>query len=100
MAVKDAEKADLRPFNVQVLLVFGLQNVEDDGHAVLVVVANDTLVGVRSVRFNDAALLLTSLGWLVILQLDCFGIQRCRVLTEEKCLHLNELNVRVTLLLA
>lgn len=100
MAVEDSKEADLWPFDVEVYLVLGLQDVQNDGHAVLIVVANDTLVRVCSIRLDDAALLLTCLGRLVILQLDSLGIQRRRVLTEEERLHFDELNICVTLLLA
>lgn len=100
MAVEDSKEADLWPFDVEVYLVLGLQDVQNDGHAVLIVVANDTLVRVCSIRLDDAALLLTCLGRLVILQLDRLGIQRRRVLTEEERLHFDELNICVTLLLA
>lgn len=100
VTVEDSKEADLWPLYVQVNLVLWLQDVQNDGNAVLIVVANDTLVGVGCVRLDDSAFLLTCLGRLVILELDRLGIQRRRVLTEEKRLHFNELDVRVTVLLA
>ena len=36
----------------------------------------------------------------MVLQLDCFRVQRSRILTEEKGLHLDELDIRVLWLLA
>jgi hypothetical protein len=49
MTVENSKKANLRPLNVKVGLVFGLQNVENNGHPVFVVVSNDPLVGVGRV---------------------------------------------------
>lgn len=49
VAIKDAKETDLRPFNVEMLLILGLEDVEDDGHTVLVVVTNDALICVGCV---------------------------------------------------
>ena len=100
MTVEDAKEANLWPLNVEVDLVLWLEDVQNDGNAVLIVIANDTLVGVRRVRFDDSTLLLARLGRLVVLELYCLGIQRRWVLSEEKRLHFNELNIGVTVLLA
>ena len=48
MAVEHAEETDLRPFNLQVLLALWLEDVEDDGDSVLIVVPNDALISVGS----------------------------------------------------
>ena len=93
VAVENAEEANLGPLDVEVLLAFGLEDIEDDGDAVLVVVADDTLVRVRRVRLDQAALLLGGLRRLVILQEKRLRVQHGRVLAEEKRLYLHELDV-------
>ena len=52
------------------------------------------MVGVGRVRLDQAALLLTGLRRLVVLQQDGLRIKRRWVLTEKQCLHLDELDVR------
>ena len=74
MAVKNTEEADLRPVNVEVRLVLWLQYIQYDGDPVLIVVTDDTLIRVGSVRLDDPALLLARFGRLVVLQLNCFGV--------------------------
>lgn len=68
VAVENTKETDLRPFNLQILLALWLKNVENDGHSILVVVANNSLVSISSVRFNYSTLLLRSLGGLMILK--------------------------------
>ena len=68
VTIKHSEEADLRPLDVRVLLALGLQDVQDDGHPVLVVVTNDALVRVRGVGLDRPTLLLRGLCWLVIFQ--------------------------------
>lgn len=99
VAVEDSEEADLRPLDVQMLLVLWLQNVQYYRNTVLVVVPDDALIRVGRIRLDDAALLGTCLGRLVILQLNRLWIQGGRVLPKQQRLHLHELYVRVLLLL-
>lgn len=49
MAVEDSKKADLRPIYVLGNLILWLKNVEDYANPILVVVSNNSLVGVCSV---------------------------------------------------
>ena len=58
MPIEHAKEADLRPLYIQVLLALWFKNIEDNGDAVLIVIAYNSLVGVGSVGFNHAALLL------------------------------------------
>ena len=100
MTIEHAKEANLRPLNVKVDLVLRLQDVQNNGDAILVVVTDDTLVRVGRIRFNDTTLLLTCLRRLVVLQLYRLGVQRCWVLAKEQRLHFNELDVGIALLLA
>lgn len=93
MAVEYSEEAYLRPLNIKVLLVLGLEDVEDNGHTVLVVVSDDSLIRVRGVGLDDAALLRACLCWLVVLELDRLWVERSGILSKEKCLYFDELNV-------
>jgi len=52
VAVEYTEEADLRPLDVEVLLALRLQDVEDDGDTIFVVVSDYALVCVGCVRFN------------------------------------------------
>ena len=58
VAIEDSEEADLRPLNVEVLFALRLEDVEDDRNAIFVVISDNSLISVSSVRFNQAALLL------------------------------------------
>lgn len=93
MSVENSEETDLWPLNFDMLLVLRFEDVKDDGHAVLVVVSDDSLIRVGGVRLDDATLLRTRLCGLVVLQLDRLRVQGRRVLTKEKCLNFNELNI-------
>ena len=93
VAVKNSKEADLRPLDIQVCLALWLENVEDDGDAILVVLTNDALVCVGCVRFYHTALFLRCFGWLMILQDDKLGVQNGWILSEEQGLHLDELDV-------
>jgi hypothetical protein len=99
MAVKDSKKANLWPLNVDVGLIFWLEDIQNDGYSILVIVSDDSLVSVRCIRLYDATLLLRGLRWLMILQLDRLGVQWRRVLSEQQSLHLHELDVGVLVLL-
>ena len=68
VTIKHSEEANLRPLDVQVLLTLGFQDVEDDGHPILVIVTNNALVRVGGIGFDRTTLLLRGLRWLVILQ--------------------------------
>jgi len=93
VAVEYPEETYLRPFNIEVLFVLGLQNVQNYGHTVLVVVSNDALVRIGSIGFDDATLLGAGLSGLVVLELDCLWIQGCWVLSKEESLYLNKLYI-------
>ena len=58
MAVENAEKADLGPLDVEVLLALWLEDVEDDGDTVFIVVSDDSLVCIGRIAFNNAAFFL------------------------------------------
>ena len=83
MAIKHAEKADLRPLNRQVLLAFRLKYVEDDRNTVLVVVTNDTLISIGSIALDHTTLLLRGLCRLMILQEKRLRVQHRWVLPEK-----------------
>ena len=68
VTIKHSEEANLRPLDVQVLLALGFQDVQDDGHPILVIVTNNALVRVGGIGFDRTTLLLRGLRWLVILQ--------------------------------
>ena len=82
MAIKHPEEAYLRPFYINTALVFRLENVQDYGHSIFVVIPYNALIRVRGVRLYDSALFLTGLCGLVVLQLDGLGVQRSRVVPE------------------
>lgn len=67
MAIENTKEADLRPLDVEMLLVFRFENVQDYRNTIFVVVADDALVRVRCVRLDDPALLCAGLGRLVVL---------------------------------
>jgi hypothetical protein len=99
MAIKNSKKANLRPLDVQISLVLWLEDIQNDGNSILIVVSDDSLVGIGRIRLNDATLLLRGLRWLVILQLDGLGVERRGVLSEEKSLNFHELNICIFALL-
>jgi len=94
MTVEHSKEANLWPFDVEMSLALGLQNIEDDGHSVFIIFADDTLICICCVRFNKATFLLTGFRRLVVLQQDSLRIQWRRVLAKEECLNLDELDVR------
>lgn len=100
MPVKHTEEANLRPLDIQVGFVFGLEDVEDDADSVLVVVSDDSLVGVRCVGLYDSALLLAGFRWLVVFQLNRSRVQSHRILSEKQRLYFNELDVWIFWLFA
>ena len=95
--IEDAEEADLRPLNLQVLLALWLQDVQDDRDSVLIVVPDDALVSVCGVRFDNSTLFLRCLRMLVILKKERLWVQDGWILAEKECLDLNELDVGVLL---
>lgn len=68
MAVKDREEGALGP--AVALLLRRLLHVQDDGYSILVVVADDALVGVCGVGLHNTILLHRILGRLKVGQLD------------------------------
>lgn len=68
MTIKDAEETDLRPLDLQVLLALGLENVEDDGDPIFIVVSDDALVCIGCIRLDHSAFLLGRLRGLMVLQ--------------------------------
>jgi hypothetical protein len=99
VAVENSKEAYLRPFYIYCCLIFRLQNIQNNRNSVFIIISNDALVGVGSIRLNNPTLLLTSLRRLVILQLNGFCAERGRVVAEEESLHLHKLNIRVLWLL-
>lgn len=70
VSIEDSEETNLRPVDVKIGLVFGLQNVQDDRDAVFIVISDNTLVGIGSIGLDDSTLFLTGLGRLMILELN------------------------------
>lgn len=95
VAVENAEETYLRPLNVHMLLAFGLEDVQDDRDAILIVISDDALVGVGCVALYQSTLFLRSFGGLVIFQKERFRIEHRRVFTEKQSLHLDKLNVAI-----
>jgi len=93
MAVKHSKEADLRPFDVEVSLAFGLQDVQNDRYAIFVVFSDDALVGVGGVRLDVATLFLGGFRRLMILKQDGLGVDWRWVLAEEECLNFDKLDV-------
>ena len=100
MAVENAEETDLRPFHVHVLFALGLEDIQDDRDAILVVISDDALVGVGCVALYQSTLFLRSFGGLVIFQKERFRIEHRWVFTEKQSLHLDKLNVTILGILA
>jgi len=89
MAVEDSKEADLRPVPLPVL-VLGLQYVQDYADSVLIIFADNALVGVGSIGLNYAALLVGGFGYLMVLELECPRVKRHRVVPEEQSLDIHE----------
>ena len=82
VTIKDAKEADLRPLNVEVLLALGLENVEDDRDTILIIITNDSLISIGSIRFNNSTLLLGCFCRLMVLEEECLWIENGRVLSK------------------
>jgi len=93
VAIKDTEKAYLGPININIGLILGFQDVQNNRNPIFVIVSNDSLVSIGSIRLNDAALLLTCLGWLMVFKLNCLWVQCSRILTKEQSLYFDKLDV-------
>lgn len=100
MTIKHSKEANLGPFDLYIGFVLWLQDVENNGHTVFIVISYNPLVGVGGVRLYDTALLLRGFGWLVVLQLNSLWVQRGWVFAKQQSLNLHELNVRILVLLA
>ncbi len=100
MAIEDTKEAYLGPLRCYVGFALGLENVEDYGDPVLIIVPNNALVRIGSVRLDHATLFLRCLRRLVIFQEKCFRVQNGRVLSEEQCLDLDELDIAILRVLA
>lgn len=71
MPIKNTKEADLRPLNTcRDLLVLRFENVQNDGDAVFIILSNDSLVSISSVRLNVATFFCGRLSRLVILQIN------------------------------
>jgi hypothetical protein len=68
MSVKDSEETYLRPLYRQVGLALRLQDVQNNRHSVFIVLSDNALVSVGSIRLNKSTLFLGCLGRLMILQ--------------------------------
>lgn len=73
------EEGAFRPLLVLVVLRLRLHNVQDDGDAIFVVVANDALVRVSSVARHKTVPLVGELGVLVIRQTSRLAISAHRL---------------------
>ena len=82
MSIEHTEEAYLRPLDFDIAFVFRFQNVKNYADSVLVVVSNDSLICIGSIRLNYTAFLLTGLGWLMVLQLDGLWIKWSWVLSK------------------
>lgn len=76
MAIKDREEGALGP--AITLLLRRLLHIQHNRHTVFVVVTDDALVGVRSVRLHHAVLLDRVLGRLEVRQLHVRQLHRLR----------------------
>ena len=92
MAVEDSKEADLRPIPLPVLVLW-LQYVQDYAYSVLVILADNALVGVGSIGLNYAALLVGGLGHLMVLELEGPRVKRHRVVSEEQSLDIHESHI-------
>lgn len=95
MPVEDSEEANLWPFDVQMRLILRFQDIENDADPILVVISDNPLVGVGSIRFNNTALLLAGFSGFVILKLDGSWVKLYRVVSEKESLYLHELDVGI-----
>ena len=95
MAIEDSKEANLWPLGGQVLFWLGLENVQNDGDSVFVVVSDDTLIGVGSIWFDHATLLLGGLCGLMVFQKECFWVQCGWILSKKQSLDFHELNVGI-----
>ena len=95
MTIENAEEANLRPLNVEVLLALGLEYVEDNRNTVLIVITDDALICICCIGLNHATFLLRSFRRLVIFQEKSFRIKHRRVLSEKQSLHLDKLDVGI-----
>ena len=95
MAIKDAKEADLGPLNIQILFALRLQNVENNGDSVLIIITNDTLISIGSVRFDNATLFLAGLRRLVIFQKESLRVEYGWIFSEKERLDLYKLNIRI-----
>lgn len=73
VAIEHAEEAALGPV-LDVLFVGRLHDVEDDAHAVLIIITNNALISVRGVTHNESVLAHTALG-----RLPAGQVQRGRI---------------------
>jgi len=83
MAIEHSKKAYLRPFDRQVLLRFGFEDIKYNRYTVFVVIANDSLVSVGCVTFNHSTFLLRGLCRLMVLQKQSFRVQNWWIFTKE-----------------
>lgn len=74
MSIKNSKEAYLRPFDVEISLVFGFKDVQNDGDSVLIVVSDDALICVGGIRLYYSAFFLRCFCGLVIFQLNGFGV--------------------------
>ena len=82
MSIKHSEEANLGPLNIDVGLVLWLENVQNDGNPIFIIVSDYTLVCVCCIRFNYSTFLLTCLRWLMVFELNGLGVQRSWILSE------------------
>jgi hypothetical protein len=99
MAVKDTKEAHLRPIALP-MLILGLQDIQDNTDSVLIVLSDNALIGIGSIGLDYAALLVRSLGNLMVLQLKCLRIKWDWVFTKQKGLHIYKCYIGRTLVIS
>ena len=87
MTIKDSKETYLWPFNVKIHFVFWLKNIEDDWNPVFIIVSDDSLVGICSIRLDDSAFLLTGFCGFMVFKLDSFWVEWRWIFTEQKSLN-------------
>ena len=76
-----------------------LEYVEDDRDSVLIVLSDNTLIRICSVRFDQSTLLLRCLRRFMVFEEESLRVENRWIFAKEECLHLNKLDVLVLRLL-
>jgi hypothetical protein len=77
VTIENSKETNLWPFDAaRELFVLWLQDVQDDRHTVFIVLPNDPLISIGSIRFNVATFFGACLRWLMVLQEDSFRVEQ------------------------